>query len=262
MRRADRLFELIQLLRSGGRARTAADLASALEVSVRTVYRDIAVLQARRVPIEGEPGIGYLLRSGFDLPALMFTPEEVEAIAVGMRLVRRTGDAGLHAAADRVLSKVATALPEPLRDQLALAPFHVSATGAEAPENVSLTEIRAAIRAQRKIRIIYATADGARSERTIWPVGIAYYVLVTLVGAWCETRQDYRHFRVDRILSVDMLDETYPADRGRLAADWLRLPRDAPRVVADMDGEPRRSKTATARRPWSGARSTRGAGRA
>src|ERR1700758_2914183 len=134
MRRADRLFDIIQRLRTARGPMTAAALAEELEVTTRTVYRDVAALQARRVPIEGEAGIGYVLRRGFDLPPLMFTLDEIEAIAVGARLVARTGDAGLQDAAESVLSKVTVVLPDVLREQLSSAPIFVSESGAPVPE--------------------------------------------------------------------------------------------------------------------------------
>src|SRR6478672_10704623 len=144
MRRSDRLFDIIQRLRAARHPMTAAALAEELEVAVRTVYRDIATLQARRVPIEGAAGIGYMLRRGFDLPPLMFTIEEIEAIAVGARLVARTGDPGLQAAAESVLSKVTVVLPEALRAQLIAAPFFVSGAGAPVPEGANLSAVRQA----------------------------------------------------------------------------------------------------------------------
>src|SRR5579875_3271838 len=138
MRRGDRLFDVIQALRSATGPMTAAALAEQLEVTVRMVYRDIATLQARRVPIEGAAGLGYVLRRGFDLPPLMFTEEELDAIAVGVRLLQRTGDPGLTAAARSVVGKLSAAMPEMLRDHLAAAPFHVSPRGAPPPEKVDL----------------------------------------------------------------------------------------------------------------------------
>lgn len=223
MRRADRLFDIIQTLREASRPLTAAALAERLEVTVRTVYRDIAALQASRVPIEGAAGIGYVLRRGFDLPPLMFTVEEIEAIVVGARLVARTGDAALQDAAASVLSKVTVVLPDTLRDQLAAAPIYVSANGAPAAESVDLSVVRQAIRDEHKLGIEYADEKGARTERVIWPIAVAYYVQATLVGAWCELRQDYRHFRADRISMLTVLDERYPSDNGRLMAEWLAL---------------------------------------
>jgi predicted DNA-binding transcriptional regulator YafY len=223
MRRSDRLFDIIQRLRTARGPTTAAALAEDLEVTVRTVYRDVATLQARRVPIEGAPGLGYVLRRGFDLPPLMFTIEEIEAIAVGARLVSRTGDPALQDAAESVLSKVTVVLPERLRAQLAAAPFFVSASGAPVAERVDLAEVRQAIRDERKLWIAYADEHGARSERVIWPIAVAYYVQATLVGAWCELRRDYRHFRADRITAMTVLEERYPSDNGRLMAEWLAL---------------------------------------
>ena len=227
MRRADRLFDIIQRLRTARRPMTAAALAEELEVTVRTVYRDVATLQARRVPIEGAPGIGYMLRRGFDLPPLMFTTEEIEAIAVGARLVSRTGDPSLQDAAESVLSKVTVILPEALRAQLVSAPFFVSSSGAPVAESVDLSLVRQAIRDERKIVIAYADEKGARTQRTIWPIAVAYYVQATLIGAWCELRQDYRHFRADRISALSVLDECYPSDNGRLMAEWLALRQNA-----------------------------------
>lgn len=225
MRRADRLFDIIQSLRVASRPMTAAMLAQHLEVNIRTVYRDIATLQARRIPIEGASGIGYVLRRGFDLPPLMFTADEIDAIAVGARLVRRLRDPGLQEAADAVLSKIATILPGALRPGVVSAPFHVSDGSAETPEGIDLSDVRRAIRETRKMRITYADVKGQRSHRTIWPIAMAYYVDVTVIGAWCELRADYRHFRVERIVTSSLLDETFSAGGGELMEGWFALQR-------------------------------------
>lgn len=225
MRRGDRLFEIIQLLRSTSKPITAAGIAEALEVTPRTVYRDMAALQARRVPIEGAPGVGYVLRRGFDLPPLMFTMEEVGAIAVGARLIRRTGDTGLQQAAESVLSKVTVILPEALRDHLSAPPIFVSDFGGRASPNVDFSKIRDAIREARKVRICYSDGQGHQSQRTIRPVAIAYYVQATIVAAWCELRADYRHFRTDRIIATEVLDEMFSSDQGRLLQGWLKQAR-------------------------------------
>jgi predicted DNA-binding transcriptional regulator YafY len=221
MRRADRLFDIIQALRAAKRPMTAADLAEQLEVTKRTIYRDIATLQARRVPVEGAAGLGYVLRQGFDLPPLMFTPDEIEAIVVGARLIRRTGDPGLQAAASSVLSKVTVALPPHLRDHLDLPPVYVSPYGAHPPTAVDLGEVRQAIRDRHKLLLDYVDGDGARSQRVIWPLAIAYFVEVTLVCGWCELRRDHRNFRADRITQLRSLPEAFPADDGKLLQDWL-----------------------------------------
>ena len=213
---------------------TAAAIAAELEVTPRTVYRDIATLQARRVPIEGAPGLGYVLRRGFDLPPLMFTLEEVEAIVVGARLVQRTGDAGLQQAAESVLSKVTVILPETLRAHLTSAPFFVSDHGAEASPVIDLSAVRDAIRARRKIRLAYRDDKGHRTHRTVWPIAIAYYVQSTLIAAWCELREDYRHFRADRVMTATVLDEHFDARDGELTSAWLAL------KAADAAGAPER----------------------
>jgi predicted DNA-binding transcriptional regulator YafY len=228
VRRADRLFDIIQILRTARRPVTAAALAETLEVTPRTVYRDIATLQARRVPIEGAAGIGYVLRKGFDLPPLMFTIDEVEAIAVGARLVRRLKDPDLQAAADAVLAKVTVVVPERLRQHIADTPVYVSPGMAAEAEGADLAGIRAAIRDSAKLYISYADGHGRRTNRVIWPIAMAYYVDVTLVGAWCELRGDYRNFRVERIQSSKVLRERFDQQGGRLFREWSALPKHGP----------------------------------
>lgn len=233
MRRSDRLFDIIQRLRTAGRPVTAATLAAELEVTPRTVYRDIATLQARRVPIEGAAGIGYVLRQGFDLPPLMFTIDEVEAIAVGARLVQRLRDPKLQDAAEGVLGKVATVLPDRLRAHVVTPSIYISPGMAAEAQGVDIAEIRAAIRDSRKLYIVYADKDGQQTDRTIWPVAMAYYVDVTLVGAWCELRADYRNFRIERIVASRILEDRFDQANGRLFAEWSALPKEKPDSLAD-----------------------------
>jgi predicted DNA-binding transcriptional regulator YafY len=226
MRRADRLFDIIQTLRGAKGPMTAAQIAERLEVTPRTIYRDIATLQARRVPIEGAAGLGYLLRRGFDLPPLMFTAEEIEAILVGSLLTRRTGDPGLKIAADSVLSKVTAILPAALQDHLTSPSFFVSEHGASEPAIADLTLVRRAIRNRNKLEIDYADGQGELTKRRIWPMAVAYFVEVTLICAWCELRGDYRHFRADRIRSLKVSEETFSTSDGKLMTewpDWFRL---------------------------------------
>jgi predicted DNA-binding transcriptional regulator YafY len=220
MRRSDRLFDIIQALRTAKKPMTAAALAERLEVTVRTIYRDIATLQARRVPIEGAAGLGYMLRRGFDLPPLMFTIDEIDAIAVAMRMLHRTGDHGLQSAAESVLSKLTVALPDSLREHLATPPFFVSRNGAPRPPVADLAAIRTAIRDERKLQIAYSDEKGEHTRRVIWPIAIAYYAESTLVSAWCELRDDFRHFRADRILKFERLDESFPVRGKTLFARW------------------------------------------
>ncbi len=228
MRRSDRLFDIIQRLRAASRPTTAAALADELEVTPRTVYRDIATLQARRVPIEGEAGVGYVLRKSFDLPPLNFTIDEIEAIAVGARLVHRLKDPNLQQAAQSVLAKVTVAVPERLRPHIADAPIYVSPGITPEAAGADVAEIRAAIRDSAKLYISYNDLSGRRTNRTIWPIAMAYYVDVTLIGAWCELRADYRNFRVERIASSRVLDEHFDQDNGRLFREWSALPKERP----------------------------------
>jgi predicted DNA-binding transcriptional regulator YafY len=225
MPRSDRLFDIIQALRSSRKPMTAAALAEDLEVTPRTVYRDIATLQARRVPIEGAAGVGYVLRKGFDLPPLMFTIDEVEAIAVGARMLKRVKDPALQQAADSVLAKVSVVVPEGLRPHISDAHVYVSPGMAADAEGADLAEIRAAIRDSRKLFIGYADSRGRRTNRVIWPIAMAYYVDATLVGAWCELRADYHNFRIERIQSSKVLRERFDQQGGRLFREWSALPK-------------------------------------
>jgi predicted DNA-binding transcriptional regulator YafY len=226
MRRADRLFDIIQLLRVARTPITAAALAGELEVNPRTVYRDIASLQASRVPIEGAAGIGYVLRRGYELPPLMFTEEEAEAITLGLQFLRRAGDRELTAAARSVVAKLAAVVPEGLRLRLIEAPFRV-VEGGTAPLSTAIdaAAIRAAIRDARKLRLDYRDGDGAATMRIVRPIAVEYYAQATLLCAWCELRDDYRHFRVDRIAAAAVLPDSFTADAHRLHQGWLALTR-------------------------------------
>jgi predicted DNA-binding transcriptional regulator YafY len=222
VRRADRLFDIIQILRTAKRPVTAAMLAEKLEVTPRTVYRDVATLQARRIPIDGEAGVGYVLRRGFDLPPLMFTTEEVEAIVLGARMIPRLRDAKLQRAAESVLDKVTVVLPEQLRAELASERFYVSGGSARPAKGIDLGALRGAIRDNRKMRIAYVDERGTRTRRTIWPIAMAYYVDVTVIGAWCELRKNYRHFRVERVATSSVLDQHFVANPDLLQG-WMAL---------------------------------------
>ena len=243
MRRADRLFDIIQALRTARHPVTAAALAEQLEVTVRTIYRDIAALQGSRVPIEGAPGLGYVLRRGFDLPPLMFTTEEADAIAIGVRLLRRLRDAKLQQAAERVLAKLAVVVPEPLQLHLVSAPIYVSDGDAPPVTGVDPAALRDAIHDARKVAIAYIDEKGLRTHRTIRPIAMAYYVDATLLGAWCELRNDFRNFRVDRISNAQLLDERFLAESGKLMAEWLALPKHR---SDQTTAEQRRAETSAA----------------
>jgi len=260
MRRADRLFDIIQSLRTAAHPVTAAVLADRLEVTVRTIYRDIAALQGSRVPIEGAPGLGYVLRRGFDLPPLMFTAEEADAIAVGLRLLRRLRDARLQRAAESVLAKLAVVVPAPLQSHLVSAPVYVSDGSTPTPNGIDPADLRHAIHEARKVAITYIDEKSHHTRRTIRPIAMAYYVDVTLLGAWCELRNDFRNFRVDRILGAEFLDDLFLAESSKLLAGWLALSKDRPDALT---AEPQRAETSAAvvPRPRTGApRSARRSG--
>jgi predicted DNA-binding transcriptional regulator YafY len=219
MTKPDRLFELIQRLRRAKKPVIADRLAEALEVNVRTIYRDIATLQAMRVPIDGEAGVGYVMRKGYDLPPLMFTTEEVEAITVGLALLRRTGDRGLIRAAAGVMHKISDVLPEETEapDELSLLVSHF---GVADITNIDVDTLRATIRAQDKIHLTYFDSKNQSTRRRVLPLGLYYYVEVVTLLAWCELRQDFRNFRLDRIAKMDVLEESFKPHGARLRREW------------------------------------------
>ena len=220
MRRADRLFEILQILRRTRRPRTAAEIAAELEVSKRTVYRDIADLMARRVPIQGEAGVGYVLGRGFDMPPLMLTPDELEAAALGAQWVAQKGDPALAAAARDLLAKIAAVTPEGLRP-FALDPsMEVAPPLSRAPVGLDVALARVWIRAGRKIRVRYRDESGQESERTVWPVMIGFVEAERLLAGWCELRGGFRHFRLDRIVAAEFCEERYPDRPAALRARW------------------------------------------
>src|SRR5271157_3829194 len=216
MHRADRLFQIIQILRRSPRPVTASMLAEELEVSRRSVYRDIADLIGQRVPIRGEAGLGYVLDRDFDMPPLTLTQDEIEAAVLGAQWVVERGDPVLARAARDLIAKIATAVPERLR------PFIAEPTiGAPlALDGLDIAKTRLWIRSGRKIRIRYRNQETQESERTIWPVIIGYAETVRLLAAWCELRQAFRHFRTDRILAAEFLDESHGCPRRDLRARW------------------------------------------
>ncbi len=220
MRRSSRLFEIIQLLRGASAPTTAQAIAEALEVNKRTIYRDIASLQAMRVPIEGEAGIGYVMRAGFDLPPLMFTADEIEAIVVGLSLLGRTSDTNLQTAAARIIGKLADVLPVGSDASLSGRSLQVSHWNAVPAASADYGMLRRAIREERKLRFLYRDAGAHDTERTICPIALLYYVDSAVLAAWCELRGDYRHFRVDRMQACYLTDMMFKSEGQRLRAGW------------------------------------------
>lgn len=220
MRRADRLFRLIQLLRHD-RVLTARDLATELEVSERTIYRDVQDLTLSGVPIQGEAGVGYRLMRGFSLPPLMFDEEELAALLLGARMVRAWTDKGLSRAAGQVLAKVEAVLPESLRPELERHDVFVPALSSEAEFAGTLRLLRPAIRDRVKVRFDYRRIDGEASRRTVWPLGLAFWGKVWTLAAWCELRGALRTFRVDRIDGLAHMEEIFEPVQGRTLRDYV-----------------------------------------
>lgn len=219
MRRADRLFQLVQRLRLRRRSSTtAAQLAEELGVSERTIYRDVQDLIASGVPIQGEAGVGYALPSSFDLPPLMFNEEELEALVLGARVVKSWADPELARAADDVLAKVEAVLPKAMRERLASSTLF--AMNFRAPAPLELAGLRGAIKDSKKLRFSYQDGKGAATAaRVVQPLGLFYWGQVWSLGAWCELRVDFRNFRVDRIKNLEILDEKFEPTPGRTLKD-------------------------------------------
>jgi predicted DNA-binding transcriptional regulator YafY len=221
MRRADRLLRLVQILRRYRRPVTATTIADELEVCPRTVYRDVAGLIAEGVPIRGEAGIGYVLGDGYDLPPMMFTADEIEAMLVGLRWVEARGDAALVRAAADVVAKIGQILPSHLKPVL----FEPAVDAPRYPSNIAedtidVASLRAAIRNSRKVQIAYEDEKGRATERVIWPLALGYFEMSRIVIAWCELRDDFRHFRTDRVRAAEISQQRYPGSRVRLLAKW------------------------------------------
>ncbi len=221
MRRADRLFQIVQYLR-GGRLVTARQLGERLEVSIRTIYRDIADLQSTGVPIDGEAGVGYILREGFDLPPLMFSRDEIIALVAGARLVRAWGGASMARAAEEALIKIEAVIPEEERTRLRRTEIH--AVGAEITDEhrALLDYLQAAADVRAVVSIGYHDAEGAVSDRTIRPLGLWFWGKVWTLVAWCELRNDFRMFRIDRIERFGDTGRTFRPETGKALADFYR----------------------------------------
>ena len=218
MRRADRLFRLVEILRSK-RLATGSWLAEQLGVSLRTLYRDIADLGRSGVPIEGEAGVGYRLRYRLDVPPLLFDVAELEALLVGSRMVQAWGDDDLAQAATAALAKIHNVLPELLRREAQQARLFIPEQGGARPRHLS--ELRRAVRARRVIRMAYTREDGTASQRTLWPLGLFFWGRNwTLVG-WCLLRGGFRHFRVDRIRELSVGEDGFPDQPGRRLNDFF-----------------------------------------
>jgi len=221
MRRADRLFQIVQMLRRR-KVVTAQRMADELQVSERTIYRDIQDLVLSGVPIDGEAGVGYLLRGEYDLPPLMFNSDELQALVLGARMVRGWADPTLRRSAGSALDKIEHVLPDHLKPQmesqaLLVPDFHISPTIA-----TNMAPLREAIEAQQKVAFDYAKADHTESHRTVRPLTLAFWGSRWTLGAWCELRKDFRTFRIDRMKTIDVTEDEFEQETGKSLEDFLR----------------------------------------
>lgn len=220
MRRAERLFEIVQILRRARRPMSAQAIADELETSKRSVYRDIAALMAQLVPIRGEPGVGYILEAGFDMPPLMLTTEEIDAAMLGAMWVMSRGEPELAHAAANLIAKIEAVTPARLRPHI-LEPVMSVRPATPAPEEAaSSAMLRAAIRSGHKLSICYRDNEERRTERIVWPVLLGYRDSGRILAAWCELREDFRYFRTDRMERAVCLPERYPERPARLRKKW------------------------------------------
>jgi predicted DNA-binding transcriptional regulator YafY len=223
MRRTERLFQIIQILRGTRSPVTGQSLADELEVSLRTLYRDMAELVAQRVPVNGEAGTGYVLDDGYDMPPLMLTADELEAAVLGAAWVAAHADPSLGRGARDLLTKLTAAIPRELRPIILDAGIKTVTSRPNIHEQFDGAVLRQATRERLKLHIVYQDQQGTVSDRVIWPLFIAYLDDVRIIVAWCETRDDYRHFRTDRIQSLERLHDKYPANRGHLIREWEKI---------------------------------------
>lgn len=234
MARSARLLDLLQLLRRHRQPLSGAAIAQQLSISLRTLYRDVATLQAQGAHIDGAPGLGYVLKPGFVLPPLMFSAEEVEALVLGSRWVSTRGDPRLSAAAGDALAKIAAVLPAELRLELETSALLVPPGPPVGEAGVHDGAIRQAIRHEHKLQLDYRDAAGLPSRRTVWPFALGYFDRVQVVVAWCELRQGLRHFRTDRIAALQDSGQRYPRRRQALLKDW-RAQEALRRTAADRN---------------------------
>jgi predicted DNA-binding transcriptional regulator YafY len=218
--RSERLLDLIQVLRRHRRPVAGRAIAEELGVSLRTVYRDIQTLIGQGASIDGEAGMGFVLRPGFVLPPLMFSDEELEALVLGSRWVARRTDEPLARAAMNVIAKIAAVLPDDLRESIEGTGLLAGPAPDAEPEPIDLVPIREAIRAERKLILHYVDRKGDRTRRTVWPIALGFFDRCRVLAAWCELRQDIRHFRTDRIVRLTATGKPYPRRRRALMKEW------------------------------------------
>lgn len=221
MRRADRLLQIVQILRREKKPVSAKRIAKELEVAPRTIYRDMVAMESIRVPVRGEAGVGYVLEEGYDLPPLIFNEDELEALMLGARFVEMNGDPEQVAAAKDMMAKVGAVLPKKLREEFfAISLFAPPRSNKDQPVKVDTSKLRWALRYRKIIDIDYADEQGARTARSIWPIALGYFDTTRILAAWCEHRQDFRSFRADRIEKLEITERNIPRPQHVLMKEW------------------------------------------
>ena len=223
MARADRLLHLVQQLRRRQRPVSAETLADELDVSVRSIYRDIQTLRQQGAEIAGEPGIGYVLKPGFLLPPLMFSDDEIEALVLGLQFALEQGDETLGRAAKDAVGKLRAVLPPDLRQLVDDAGVVAVPVWGRTDDAIDLALVRRAIREQRKVELDYVDVKGEASTRVIWPIAVAFHERTRTIVAWCELREAYRTFRSDRIRSLVASPTRYPRPRKAMLREWRAI---------------------------------------
>ena len=247
MRRADRLLQIIQILRRANGPIAASAMAQELEVSQRTLYRDMASLESTGVPIRGEAGVGYILEDGYDMPPLMFTASELEAIMLGARMLDGRVDTSLSRAAKDVVAKIAAVVPQDLRSALIDAPLFAPQFVEPPPLQIEAEDIRRSLRSQSQVNITYNDLSDRVTNRTIWPVLISFFQNAAVLAAWCTLRGDFRAFRLDRISSYDVTDRKLPKPRKTLFVEWKKS--DAAKFTSSRPGDPAKPVSKPATKP-------------
>ncbi|WP_170419238.1 helix-turn-helix transcriptional regulator [Ruegeria atlantica] len=219
MRRGDRLFEVIEILRRAKGPISAQSIGEELGVTKRTVYRDVAALIGQGVPINGEAGVGYVLEPGFHMPPLMLTPDEIEAVTLGALWVQTRGEPELALAAEKLITKLKAVAPDKYRTSF-LQPAVSVAPVAQSDEVLGAAAIRLAIRCRKKISMTYSDNSGQKTRRVIWPILLGYRDTSRIIAGWCELRDEFRYFRTERIIKADVLEDCIPRRMDLLRAEW------------------------------------------
>lgn len=222
MRRADRLLQIVQILRREGKPVSAGAIAEELEVAKRTIYRDMLAMESINVPVRGEAGVGYVLEEGYDLPPLIFNIGELETLMLGARFVEKFGDPDQITDARNMVAKVSAVLPAALREKFKAVPLYVGPRAApEADTKVDSKRVREALRRGKVIELKYQDEAGRQTTRAVWPVSVGYFDMKRVMVAWCEMRDDFRAFRVDRIVELIQTDRRLPRSQAVLKTEWL-----------------------------------------